>query len=116
MQVEWKAGDALDPSSYASILEGKDAVVHTLGILLEGGKYKSAVRSNSLFGVLSSLANNAGIGAAGNPLDRKTNSDGQQEGEYERINRDSGEQGQSSSYLSREFTNDIVPFDSSPRI
>ena len=68
------------------------AVVHTLGVLLESsqggsrsgsenGSYKDAVRSGNPFGLAASIFQNAFGG--GNPLLKG-------EGEYERINRDSG--------------------------
>ena len=57
--------------------------MHTLGVLLEshGGGYKDAVRSSNPLGLASAVFRNA-VGG-GNPLMKG-------EGEYERINRDSG--------------------------
>ncbi|KAG8861166.1 hypothetical protein FRB96_003116 [Tulasnella sp. 330] len=84
-KVQWKAASAFDPSSYAPLLENKTAVVHTLGILLEGGKYKSAIRNGDLIGLLSSFTGASGLGSRGNPLDKGANG----VGEYEKMNRDS---------------------------
>ncbi|KAG9004260.1 hypothetical protein FRB94_002480 [Tulasnella sp. JGI-2019a] len=81
-KVKWHAASAFDPPSYAPLLENKTAVVHTLGILLEGGKYKSAVRSGDILGLFSSFC---GASGSSNPLERGANG----EGEYEKMNRDS---------------------------
>ncbi|KAF2124201.1 NAD(P)-binding protein [Dothidotthia symphoricarpi CBS 119687] len=40
--VSWQKGDILDPASYVQHLEGADAVVHSMGILLEAD-YKGVV-------------------------------------------------------------------------
>ncbi|KAF2032106.1 NAD(P)-binding protein [Setomelanomma holmii] len=40
--VSWQKGDVLDPSSYTQHLEGADAVIHSMGILLEAD-YKGVV-------------------------------------------------------------------------
>lgn len=93
-QVNWQKADALDPSTYAHLLPGTSAVVHTLGVLLEsthggGGNYKDAVRSGNPLSLAGALLQNAfaSVGSR-NPLEE----DGDEgEGEYERINRDSGE-------------------------
>ncbi|KAG9019659.1 hypothetical protein FRB90_012005 [Tulasnella sp. 427] len=80
-KVKWHAASALEPSSYASLLDGKTAVVHTLGVLLEGG-YKNSLKEGDILGLASSFARNLGD-ESGNPLTRN------KPGEYERINRDS---------------------------
>ena len=80
-KVKWHAASALEPESYKSLLDNKTAVVHTLGMLLEGG-YKDAVKNNQAMGLLSSLANN--FSSSRNPLASKEG------GEYELINRDAG--------------------------
>ncbi|KAL7772625.1 hypothetical protein CFE70_002585 [Pyrenophora teres f. teres 0-1] len=41
-KVSWQKGDILDPKSYTQHLEGADAVIHTMGILLEAD-YKGVV-------------------------------------------------------------------------
>lgn len=88
-KVHWHAASAHDPPSYSALLEDKTAVVHTLGILLEGGKYKSAMQSGNALGLLSSFAGSLGLGDTGNPLAKGANANAR-EGEYERMNRDSG--------------------------
>lgn len=81
-QVKWHTASALEPSSYASLLDGKTAVVHTLGVLLEGG-YKNSLKEGDIFSLGSSFVRNFGL-ESGNPLMRD------KPGEYEVINRDSG--------------------------
>eukprot|EP00124_Ichthyophonus_hoferi_P000321 Ihof_evm17s11 gene=Ihof_evmTU17s11 len=46
-KVDWRKGDALDPESYHGLLQDTTAVVHTVGILLEGSNYKSYLRCGS---------------------------------------------------------------------
>ena len=80
-QVDWQKGDALDPDSYAHHLSDATAVVHTLGTLIEGSKYKEALREGNLPGLISSLTSALG---SSNPLgtaDSKTS--------YAALNRDS---------------------------
>ncbi|PBK78225.1 NAD(P)-binding protein [Armillaria solidipes] len=57
-------------------LKDANGVVHTLGTLLDDGKYKNAVKESSLVGLVGSL-----IGSQ-NPLEKKTSSG------YESLNRD----------------------------
>eukprot|EP00040_Diaphanoeca_grandis_P028110 m.161516 g.161516 ORF g.161516 m.161516 type:complete len:256 (-) comp31240_c0_seq1:170-937(-) len=47
--VEWAKGDALDPTTYASLLRGASGVIHTVGTLMENDKYKQLIRSNGNF-------------------------------------------------------------------
>jgi len=80
-QVDWQKGDALDPNSYAHHLPDATAVVHTLGTLIEGAKYKEALKEGNLPGLISSLTGTLG---SSNPLgagDSKTS--------YATLNRDS---------------------------
>ena len=80
-QVDWQKGDALDPDSYAHHLSDATAVVHTLGTLIEGAKYKEALKEGNLLGLISSLT---GVLGSSNPLhapDTKTS--------YATLNRDS---------------------------
>ncbi|GAA5951752.1 hypothetical protein JCM3765_003107 [Sporobolomyces pararoseus] len=79
-QVEWTKGTPFDPTSYAKVLPSCDALVSTLGILLEDD-YKQAGQAQPLR-VLKSIAGNL-LGETGNPL-RK-----QGDKTYERMNRDS---------------------------
>jgi len=79
--VDWQKGDALDPDSYTHHLADATAVVHTLGTLIEGAKYKEALKEGSLPGLISSLTSVLG---SSNPLgaaDAKTS--------YATLNRDS---------------------------
>ncbi|KAF8559787.1 NAD(P)-binding protein [Imleria badia] len=78
-KVEWRKADALIPETYSDILPKVGAVVHTLGTLLEDGKYKSALAHGELIGLIGAIA-----GGGGSPLDR-----GPQRCSYELINRDS---------------------------
>ena len=87
-RVEWRAASAFEPEQYATLLDGKAAVVHTLGILFETGAaakhggYKQALKNNNLFGFVGAVGSGvAGSFSGRNPL---------KEGEYERMNRDSG--------------------------
>ncbi|KAI9571329.1 NAD(P)-binding protein [Boletus coccyginus] len=77
--VEWRKADAFLPETYTDILPGVDAVVHTLGTLLEDGKYKSALAHGDVIGLIGAIA-----GGGENPLDR-----GLQRCSYEAMNRDS---------------------------
>ncbi|THH00429.1 hypothetical protein EW145_g7079 [Phellinidium pouzarii] len=83
--VTWLAGDALEPTTYASLLQASTAVVHTLGTLLEDAGYKDAVQRGDPLGVAGSLIKSlSGRGAGvGNPL-----AEGAQRGSYEVLNRD----------------------------
>lgn len=78
--MEWRKADALLPETYSDILPKVGAVIHTLGTLLEDGKYKSALAHGDLIGLIGAIA-----GGGDNPLDR-----GPQRRTYEVINRDSG--------------------------
>ncbi|KAI0054135.1 mitochondrial protein [Auriscalpium vulgare] len=77
-KVEWHAGDALRPETYAHLLPGASAVVHTLGTLLPDTKYKSALAAGSLPGFLSAFA------SPSNPLEKEGRGNA-----YETLNRDS---------------------------
>ncbi|KAJ7774899.1 hypothetical protein B0H16DRAFT_78881 [Mycena metata] len=79
-QVDWRAGDALRPETYAAHLEGAHGVVHTLGVLLEDAGYKRAVREGDVFGVLRAVVRQAG---GRNPLEARETGTG-----YEAMNRD----------------------------
>ncbi|KAK0503332.1 hypothetical protein EDD18DRAFT_1422536 [Armillaria luteobubalina] len=72
----WTEKETHDPSTFADALKDAHGVVHTLGTLLDDGKYKNAVKEGSLVGLVGSL-----IGSQ-NPLEKKTGSG------YESLNRD----------------------------
>ncbi|KAL9631071.1 MAG: hypothetical protein Q9164_006089 [Protoblastenia rupestris] len=91
--VSWQKADILQPSTYKPLLKGADAVVHSMGILLEAD-YKGVVSGKE--NVFSGLkrAFSATKGGSQNPLKRKEGeelkpqeSDGQLT--YELMNRDS---------------------------
>ncbi|CAE6452720.1 unnamed protein product [Rhizoctonia solani] len=84
-KVDFRKASAFEPSTYRKLLESCTAVVHTLGILLEAPKYKSAVRGGSLGGLVSAFGHAWGLGAAGNPLEKRVPGE---QGTYEHINRD----------------------------
>ncbi|ETW85871.1 hypothetical protein HETIRDRAFT_308501 [Heterobasidion irregulare TC 32-1] len=82
-KVDWRVGDALRPETYAHMLPGVSAVVHTLGTLLEDTGYKKALRSGDVGGAVKSFMRSV-TGVRGNPLEK-----GQGKGSYEVLNRDS---------------------------
>ncbi|KAH7889351.1 mitochondrial protein [Phlebopus sp. FC_14] len=77
-KVEWQKADALLPKTYSHILPEVNAVVHTLGTLLEDSRYKTALANKSILGLVGAFAN-----GSGNPLERGGR------GSYEVMNRDS---------------------------
>ena len=88
MQVEWHQGNALEPKSYAHLLPGVSAVVHTIGTLFEKSGYKSALKDGNVPRVVSDVAAGvAGAGRGANPLEREEK---KREGSYELLNRDTG--------------------------
>lgn len=85
--VTWHAADAFQPAAYAPLLAGADAVVHTLGILLEDPGYKGAVKEGDVWSLARAFWGGlAGTGGATNPL----RSAEDKRGGYEGMNRDSG--------------------------
>ncbi|GAB1517751.1 hypothetical protein RhiTH_000801 [Rhizoctonia solani] len=84
-EVDFRKASAFEPSAYRELLESCTAVVHTIGTLLEAPKYKSAVRGGSLGGLVSAFGQAWGLGAAGNPLEKRVPGE---EGTYEYYNRD----------------------------
>ena len=88
LQVEWQKGSALKPETYAHLLPGVTAVVHTIGTLFEKSGYKSALKDGNVPRFVSSIAAGvAGAGAGANPLEREER---RREGSYEVVNRDTG--------------------------
>ncbi|CAE6414522.1 unnamed protein product [Rhizoctonia solani] len=83
--VDFRKASVFEPSTYRELLEPCTAIVHTIGILLEAPKYKSAVRGGSLGGLVSAFGHAWGLGAAGNPLEKRVPGE---EGTYEHYNRD----------------------------
>lgn len=92
--VNWAKGDILKPATYTSYLQNSDAVVHTMGILLEAD-YKGVVSGKeSIVSGLSRAFSSAKAGSAADPLNRQPGSElgfGEKDGQitYELMNRDS---------------------------
>ena len=93
--VSWQKADLLQPGSYGAQLEGADAVVHSMGILLEAD-YKGVLQGREApwTGLARAFAGTK-RGASGNPLERREGEGlraGEADGQitYELMNRDSG--------------------------
>lgn len=93
--VSWQKGDILDPASYIHHLEGADAVIHSMGILLEAD-YKGVVsgRESPIKGLQRAFSTKKA--GTQDPLHRREGerlapqeSDGQLT--YEVMNRDTGQ-------------------------
>ncbi|KAI7816433.1 hypothetical protein BC939DRAFT_469168 [Gamsiella multidivaricata] len=111
-KVNWAKGDSLEPNSYKDTIVGTNAVVHTVGLLLEDN-YKEILHSQSL----NDLTKNVQSTFRGqNPLDTsKTPKSGLT---YEKVNRDTaitvaneaGKAGVDSFvYISAAFSPPMVP-------
>ncbi|KAF9111042.1 hypothetical protein BGX27_005477 [Mortierella sp. AM989] len=111
-KVNWAQGDSLEPSSYKDAIKGTNAVVHTVGLLLEDN-YKDIIHSQNL----NDLAGNIQSTLRGqNPLDTgKVPKTGLT---YERINRDTAlivakeaakEGADSFAYISAAFSPPMIP-------
>ena len=93
--VNWHKGDILKPASYKPVLEGADAVVHSMGILLEAD-YKGLIQGKEpIVGGLKKVFSSARAGGSRNPLEQKEGEELRpEEGggtlTYELMNRDSG--------------------------
>jgi len=83
--VDWQKGDALHPETFAHLFPEVDGVVHTLGTLIEDGRYKQALKNGDFLSVMQSVFQ-SGF-SHGNPLKRRE----QNGGSYEVMNRDTGE-------------------------
>ena len=93
--MRWETADLLAPGSYARHLEGADAVVHSMGILLEAD-YKGVVTGKESVWAGLQRAFSASKGGSQNPLERKMGEElrpQEKDGQltYELMNRDSGE-------------------------
>ncbi|GBE81946.1 NAD(P)-binding protein [Sparassis latifolia] len=83
-KIEWRTGDALQPESYAHLLPGVTAVVHTTGTLFADTRYKNALKDGNVPALLGTLVSNlTASGSSANPLEKRD-----APGEYERLNRD----------------------------
>lgn len=67
-QVRWQKGDLFDPSSYKEHLIGKNAVVHSVGILLEDTRYKKTLKDD--FSVLAGILTLVNAIKGPNPMER----------------------------------------------
>lgn len=83
-RVSWERGDLLKPVTYASLLHGADAVVHSMGILLEAD-YKGLVRGQE--SPLSAVIR--AISGAQQKQQKPTTGEGRPQLTYETMNRDS---------------------------
>ncbi|KAL2440734.1 hypothetical protein ABEF95_001394 [Exophiala dermatitidis] len=92
--VTWAKGDILKPATYTSHLKDANAVVHTMGILLEAD-YKGVVSGKeSPLTALSRAFSSTKAGSSKNPMDRQPGEElgkGEKDGQitYELMNRDS---------------------------
>lgn len=82
--MNWLKADALHPETYAHLLPGATAVVHTLGTLLEDTRYKTALKDGNLPALVGTFLSGM-VGSGGNPL-----ADKQRDGSYEQLNHDAG--------------------------
>lgn len=82
--MNWQTGNALLPETYAHLLPGVTAVVHTLGTLLEDSNYKAALKDSNIAALLGTFVSR--LTSSENPLEDRS-----KEGGYEQLNRDSGE-------------------------
>lgn len=92
--VSWEKADILKPSTYKPLLQDADAVIHTMGILLEAD-YKGVLQGNEPIWLGLQRAFSATKGGSQNPLERKEGEDlrpQEKDGQltYELMNRDSG--------------------------
>jgi uncharacterized protein YbjT (DUF2867 family) len=97
-RVSWERGNIFRPATYVSLLRGADAVVHTMGILLEAD-YKGVVRGQEspISGLMRAFSSSTP--RPGNPLERGVEGGGRDadirppetKGQltYENMNRDS---------------------------
>lgn len=92
--MEWTRADLLKPESYKPHLHGANAVVHSMGILLEAD-YKGVVQGREpIISGLQRAFSSSKLGSQ-NPLQRKEGEtlepkEGDRQLTYELMNRDSG--------------------------
>lgn len=78
--VNWVSADLFNAESYKQHVAGKNAVVHSVGMLFENSDYKQAINSN--FSFLNDILRLAGMLKGPNPLTRNHNQT------YEAVQRD----------------------------
>ena len=93
--VTWEKADMLKPATYKPMLKGADAVVHSIGILLEAD-YKGVLTGKESIWTGLSRAFSATKGGSQNPLERKEGEElkpQEKDGQltYELMNRDTGD-------------------------
>ena len=89
--MTWAKADLLRPASYQRYLVGSDAVIHSMGILLEAD-YKGVVSGKeSIISGLQRAFSPTKLGASGNPLEEDELKPAEKDGQmtYELMNRDS---------------------------
>jgi hypothetical protein len=89
--VNWKSANILNPETYKDSLENADAVVHSMGILLEAD-YKGVVSGQvSPIAGLQRAFSSTKVGANANPMEANSIEPGEKDGQitYELMNRDS---------------------------
>jgi hypothetical protein len=93
--VTWHKANILNPASYVSLLNGADAVVHSMGILLEAD-YKGVLQGKEpIWAGLQRAFSSSKLGSK-NPLEEASEKDEfkplEKDGQvtYELMNRDSG--------------------------
>ncbi|EWC46998.1 hypothetical protein DRE_03760 [Drechslerella stenobrocha 248] len=96
--VTWVSADVFEPATYKPYLTSADAVVHSMGLLLEAD-YKDVLRGkeNPISGLRRAFQNSGSPWPkSANPLDKMpgddvgNTSESRQQLTYERMNRDSG--------------------------
>ena len=95
--VQWEKGDILKPATYRKHLKDADAVVHSMGILLEADYKGVLTGKESVWSGLQRAFSQTKAGSQANPLERGMEGEGElKSGEgdgqitYELMNRDSG--------------------------
>ena len=94
-KVSWEKADVLKPATYKPFLQDADAVVHSMGILLEADYKGVLTGKESIWGGLSRAFSSGKMGGSGDLKNRKEGEEikpGERDGQftYELMNRDSG--------------------------
>ncbi|KAF8077897.1 hypothetical protein FPV67DRAFT_1403362 [Lyophyllum atratum] len=84
-KVDWQKGDALQPETFAHLFPEVGGIVHTLGTLIEDGRYKESLKQGDIVGLINSFYESV-TGDHGNPLEKTR--DNLQRGSYDLLNRD----------------------------
>ena len=92
--VKWEKADMLKPETYKPMLKGADAVIHSMGILLEAD-YKGVLTGKESIRSGLARAFSATKGGSQNPMERKEGEElrpQEKDGQftYELMNRDTG--------------------------